>query len=240
MDSNATKKRPADDDDESNNNNNIFKRQHVVIDDNKDDSQEQQRERSWDPIMGEWVEEESEEEEEPVYEYKFQNSEAFLAALEVYNRRGCTIQEELKYGKIPVTAVYPSYHWICRQVAGRHRHCCDECREDFTTDAKYYLIDESSGGKYRGAKGKLCLPCMDQLLYDECDETTDLKTIKEMLGDLRKEHNGVVHDMFITPYEKKYPVYATFLSHCKNNDENKAGELARQMMTIPGFFGRSF
>lgn len=219
----------------------------------------------WDPVFQVNVdtedEEENEEEEEeqvvtPV-STSFQNSEAFLAALELYNRDGCTIQESLlrtgqqsndsntsKKQRV-LKQFMPTRMWKARPVAGSHRKGCDGCHEAFfsspsSAPPSYYFTDEWASFTRDFSCSKLCLSCMDQILETEY-ETTDLSTIEEKLVAKRQEQSGddcamaaaVAAAFPIRHYQKEYPNYPSFFRHFTNNDKHKEdkaqADLARRV-----------
>ena len=162
--------------------------------------------------------------------YHFQDSEAFLAALELYNREDGAIRR----GRIGVFegVLTLQHQWECRQVAGSHRTPCGECGASFdfclynsSTSPSYYLVDKVTAGSYGE---KMCLACMDSLLHDKY-ETTDKDSIRSKLAPLRKQQSKLLTNTTggadALNYEKRYLDYPVFLKHCKNNDKEKAEKL---------------
>jgi hypothetical protein len=205
---------------------------------------------AWDPIIQQEVYSDDGGGEEHDAVGSFQDSEAFLAALELYNRDGCKLQE----GIIPMISVgnskkqrvlkqlVPSRLSKCREVAGRHTKPCDECGRHFEypcSSSTYYLTEEwSKVNRYSSRydeegeehNTKLCLPCMDRILSDKY-ETTDLSEIKEKLAIKRREHSGYKDGLFdIKEYEKEYPNYPVFLRHLRRNDKEKGERVQLEMM----------
>jgi len=190
-------------------------------------------ERFYDPCIESDGEDEhyDDDDEENGSPYSFQDSEAFLAALELYNREDGAIRR----GRIGVFegVLTLQRQWECKQVAGSHRTPCGECDEGFefcrySSTPSYYLVDKVSAGSTGGRFGeKMCLSCMDTLLHDKY-ETTDKGTIRSKLIPLRKKQSKLLANTGASDdldYEKQYLDYPVFLRHCKNNDKEKAEKL---------------
>lgn len=72
--------------------------------------------------------------------------------------------------------------------------------------------------------------CMNRLLCEECDCTTDLATISEELEKLRKQHKGLLGEQNVPRYERHYPDFPVFFAHCNESDTGEGERVQMEMM----------
>jgi hypothetical protein len=95
------------------------------------------------------------------HKYLYTDKETFLAALELYNRQGCTILKQTLHG-MTFDQCRVLRKWEKRQVAGYHRKPCSQCGHEFVKDKDDYYLVENHDGPYDAEKN--CMGCMARIL----------------------------------------------------------------------------